>query len=537
MGAYKAMGCDSGNASGLWCSRCHSFFCKPCLQGILQATNLNPDSDKWAGSVSAFLRLGHPQPSFIGSCCEFRLLNKLEKVSLPTPSIKSSPPPSENIPSYDGFLHYPDYNLLVESNFESIDILALGAQPGLDPGVLHGLVRPADALVFQEAGVIASGSGMTISDSFEETLVLANPENDCETESFRVNVVIVSHTGSSDAKAGGHPTAEAIAKAGIIAMDNKKFDATIVLGEPANKEASYYVLVARLHSMEIHLSNDESSRLQKHLETKLKKGGLEGRRVGGSGGKAVVNENLLKFLHHPGNFPRKGKGVKFVANDNQWSCFYISPYKAGHQVAFVPYSQPQPGGSMTMTDKDISAFPFLRTFAESKPLAALLLQAVNEQVLKGGRLCFKPPIERELEHLSMARSSGHTCKEELLDYLVMLNKHTMVAYPVGYHRDVFADKKAALENRICFRNIRRSQRRQQGPALGRGGAGAGVYCWALLDWPLRAAQRPRRPQTRAQTAASAARGAECRVQRRAIRAGLTRAREAREAREREENSL
>jgi hypothetical protein len=60
---------------------------------------------------------------------------------------------------YDGYLHYPDYNLLVESNFESIDILALGAQPGLDPGVLYGLVHPADALVFQEAGVIASGSG------------------------------------------------------------------------------------------------------------------------------------------------------------------------------------------------------------------------------------------------------------------------------------------------------------------------------------------------------------------------------------------
>jgi hypothetical protein len=46
---------------------------------------------------------------------------------------------------------------LVESNFESIDILALGAQPGLDPGVLHGLVCPADALVFQEADKPESG--------------------------------------------------------------------------------------------------------------------------------------------------------------------------------------------------------------------------------------------------------------------------------------------------------------------------------------------------------------------------------------------
>jgi hypothetical protein len=297
--------------------------------------------------------------------------------------------------------------------------------------------------------------------------------------------------GGGTAEAGGHPTAEAIAKAGTIVMDDK-FDATIILGEPGFKDASYYLLLARLHSMKIHLSHSDAARLHDHLQSKLKKGGLEGRRVGGSGGKAIVNTNLLNFLHHPGNFPRIGKGVKFVASGNEWSCFYISPYKLGRQVAFVPHSQPQPGGSMIMTEDDILSFPFLRTFAESKPMAALLLQALNNQVLQGGRLCFQSPIDRELQHLSMARASGHTCKDELLDYLVMLNKHTMVAYPVGYHRDVFAEKKAALENRICFRNKRRSQRRQ-GPALGRGGAGAGQYCWALLDWPLKASLRPRPP--------------------------------------------
>jgi hypothetical protein len=59
---------------------------------------------------------------------------------------------------------------------------------------------------------------------------------------------------------------------------------------------------------------------------------------------------------------------------------------------------------MSMThQEDISAFPFLRTFAESKPLVALLLQAIHHQVpekYKTGRLCFPPPINKELEHLS-----------------------------------------------------------------------------------------------------------------------------------------
>jgi hypothetical protein len=117
-------------------------------------------------------------------------------------------------------------------------ILALGAQPGLDPGVLHGLVHPADALVCQEAGVVASGSGMKVLMLFATTLVLANPNNEFENESFRVNVVVIAHTGSAG-KAGGHPMAEDLAKAGIIAMDDPQFDATVVLGVPKNKEASY----------------------------------------------------------------------------------------------------------------------------------------------------------------------------------------------------------------------------------------------------------------------------------------------------------
>jgi hypothetical protein len=77
-----------------------------------------------------------------------------------------------------------------------------------------------------------------------------------------------------------------------------------------------------------------------------------------------------------------------------------------------------------------------------------------------------------------------TSKNELLDALVMLNKHSMVAYPVGYHLDVFANKEPALENRICFVNHRMGQE-TSGPALGRGGAGRGNFCLALLDWPLK----------------------------------------------------
>jgi hypothetical protein len=90
--------------------------------------------------------------------------------------------------------------------------------------------------------------------------------------------------------------------------------------------------------------------------------------------------------------------------------------------------------------------------------------------------------------LAVAETKCPRSKSDLLDALVALNKHTLVAYPVGYHIDVFADKEPSLENRICFVYTNRCQA-GSGPALGRGGAGAGKFCWALLDWPQKRANR------------------------------------------------
>jgi hypothetical protein len=149
---------------------------------------------------------------------------------------------------------------------------------------------------------------------------------------------------------------------------------------------------------------------------------------------------------------------------------------------------------MSLCEADTAAFPCLRRFAESKPFAALLLQALNHQVLKTyktGRLCYPPPLSKELEHLSLAEAQFTGSKSGLLDALVLLNKHTLVAYPVGYHIDVFADHEPSLENRICFVHSKKSQATNR-PAQGRGGAGGGLFCWALLDWPQQRGSRPAR---------------------------------------------
>jgi hypothetical protein len=145
---------------------------------MLDKARLNAQ-DSWATSVTVFLNDGLPSSSFTGLCCKFRVqLKASSKIAKAKPSSAAI-----QVPSYDGHLHYPEYNLLVDSNFSAIDILALAEQPELDPGVLHGVVRPKDApRKYQQEGVITSGSGMLELDSFETTFEFSNPMSEGATE-------------------------------------------------------------------------------------------------------------------------------------------------------------------------------------------------------------------------------------------------------------------------------------------------------------------------------------------------------------------
>jgi hypothetical protein len=205
---------------------------------MLHKTRLDPSSDQWAHEVSTFLSTGLSQPFFTGSCCEFLVIsNKASSdhrmASTPRTYVSKTSSAAKGA-SYDGYLHCPECHLLVESNFRCIDILASGEQHGLDPGVLHGPVSPEDALEHQQAGVVATGLGLRCLDSFEKTLILSNPKNAGEEETFLVKVVIVARTGVTPDK-GGHPTAQDIATAGVVASSAIEFrlDATTILGAPA----------------------------------------------------------------------------------------------------------------------------------------------------------------------------------------------------------------------------------------------------------------------------------------------------------------
>jgi hypothetical protein len=56
------------------------------------------------------------------------------------------------------------------------------------------------------------------------------------------------------------------------------------------------------------------------------------------------------------------------------------------------------------------------------------------------------------------------------------NMYTLVQHCAGYHFDTFRHNKPKLENRVCLMNPVITS------SIGRGGAGAEKFVWALLDW-------------------------------------------------------
>jgi len=55
------------------------------------------------------------------------------------------------------------------------------------------------------------------------------------------------------------------------------------------------------------------------------------------------------------------------------------------------------------------------------------------------------------------------------------NKHSIVAYNVGYHKDTFGSKQPSLENKVVFAI-------NKDGLVGRGGNDGTKFHYALLDW-------------------------------------------------------
>ena len=200
---------------------------------------------------------------------------------------------------------------------------------------------------------------------------------------------------------------------------------------------------------------------------KMGKKGLEVVRRGGSSGCARVTETFQSYKKG-GYLPRDEYGVKFIQQGTSWSALYIKPFASPRAVGSWNFGQPQVGGSFEMPKKLIQKHYVLQIFVYYKMYAPYILMDIDRSISPSA---VKAQIQQNIE------TGKHS--STLLDQVVnvsLMNKYSYVEHPVGFHVDVFKEKKPVLENKICFfdESITGS--------TGRGGAGKANFVWALLDW-------------------------------------------------------
>ena len=129
-------------------------------------------------------------------------------------------------------------------------------------------------------------------------------------------------------------------------------------------------------------------------------------------------------------------------------------------------------------------FPPIAEMIYLKTVAICILNSFNSQHLKDGKHAIAcGPLQFENDSLAKARKEYRSANQEkamfcFLDKFNSFNHYSMVAYPVGLHKDHFKHGKESLENKILF-----CLNPNFGESIGRGGCLVGCsYVYALLDW-------------------------------------------------------
>ena len=305
-------------------------------------------------------------------------------------------------------------------------------------------------------------------------------------------------------------------------------DVTIIIGNDQ-------LLVMRFHQSQCNKNNhsklpppiDVQRELYCEISKKLKKGGFEAMRFGGSSGLwNGPTKSFYKFLNYEGSLPRKAYATKLLPLKRSFLAAYIkidrdNAVKTGSRAVSYEYSLPVVGGSFQMpasllTEKKYS---FLLDFIEYRLFAALIIDNINSSNCIDDKVQ-AAAVSSEIEKMKKTDLSIKNIKvhDDLFKYrrqqrgarVSKLNlrtkfliqhstlhcKYTLVTHSVGMHLDTFGREdstllpikrkngdsitqkvpKYSLENKICFIDHCCNK-----GDPGRGGKGS-TFVWALLDW-------------------------------------------------------
>jgi hypothetical protein len=228
--------------------------------------------------------------------------------------------------------------------------------------------------------------------------------------------------------------------------------------------------------------------IYKQLRSYAGKRGFEVRRTCGSSGTVdgETDKNLLYFLsYHEGILPRLARGCVILRGEDRYIFCYakVSPSPVLNIVVW-DYSPPREGGQFEMSTPCIAKYPPIAEMIYLKSLAICILNSFNTHLTKNG----KEPIARgplQFENVSLEearkkylQANGEEVMFPFLETFNSFNHYSMVAYPVGLHKDHFKHGKESLENKVLF-----CLNPNFGKSVGRGGCLVGrSYVYALLDW-------------------------------------------------------
>lgn len=485
---------------GVNCGICNRFSCLTCLEKIVAVfPNDMKKRNHWYRYVAAFiaeqkmsvlLPQCYPAGPFVGHCCELRFFRRSADYIV------------EEKTQFDGCLFLPEYRVIINPCIGDKGIVDIHGFGGYNPhfaGVVHCVPSHTSCIDYHSEGVKATGSASSyqvlknnpdlvqflLPYETKKKKVLYCVEvsvphvifdsNICLYFQIMVELVIFKKVRQFDAHLMGtnDPTVAEMNESYCIdsPFTKHRVDVTIVVGDPSNGQAEHYPLLLlrfwnkaiNTHKVDFRSFYDESKKL-------VPRHGVSVTRLGGSSGtlQNSSQKQLLKFLGRPGSFPRKASAVKFLNRGLYLQCLYVSPY-SGDATHRTKYSPVHMGGAFKPTQRLVKQFPFLYDFAEAKVISALLLQNVNKTV------AFNIHQASVTKELGAIWDCDHSSRKKMLRDFIDKNTHTLVGHPVGYHRDVFTERRQSLENKICF-----VVPRQLG--MGRGGAGPNKYVVALLDW-------------------------------------------------------
>ena len=392
-------------------------------------------------------------------------------------------------PSLDGALHFPELHLLVSSPIGHPCTHAVGDQRQVqEKGLIHGLVSPE---------VAASISWEEFQAHKKKTRVLRAYDTSCSvtrTDGVRLTRktywVEVARDYSVQVPRFISPSRLSVMESTFVTCP-EGYDTFALLGQPYLPTGFFHLLQMLFldrhgidplpHKLEDDLLNNMIGRAGRK--------GLETSRTGGSSGKCSFNHLMKKHLSTPGAFPRHANALLIIILNSPSRCGYFavysSPYDEDGKIKSWFYNTPVVGGHQKLLKTQVQQFKLLEQFPSCRVETAQLLMFRN--TVRTGMLACPHAADSMMEELGQALLEQHSdCMagkpESLGYYLAMNSRHTLLCHAVKYHRDVFSDNSGdKIENKILLISRSRSNTTQE-IALGRGGAGKGVFVYAILDW-------------------------------------------------------